>query len=139
MATKRISQLDTIGDDLVTGEAVMPIVISDPLIPNRKAKVNQLFRGVGAGDAAAPGLAFDLDRDTGIYQSSVNEIGITFGSASVYYDRTANNDGSSTVSARVIDSASSNSNFQITPQGSGFFTVNGVSQFTDQNLSLIHI
>ncbi len=133
MATKRISQLDTIGDDLVTGEAVMPIVISDPLIPNRKAKINQLFRGVAAGDAAAPGLAFDLDRDTGIYQSSVNEIGLTFGSASVYYDRTANNDGSSTVSARVIDSASSNSNFQITPQGSGFFTVNGVSQFTDQN------
>ena len=46
MATKRISQLDTIADALVTGEAILPIVISDPLIPNRKAKVNQLFRGV---------------------------------------------------------------------------------------------
>ena len=87
MATKRISQLDTIADALVTGEAILPIVISDPLIPNRKAKVNQLFRGVTAGSAASPGLAFDLDRDTGIYQSAINEIGITFGSASLYNTR----------------------------------------------------
>ena len=80
MATNRISQLETISDALVTGEAVLPIVISDPLIPNRKAKVNQLFRGLSAGSATAPGLAFDLDRDTGIYQSAVDEIGLAFGS-----------------------------------------------------------
>ena len=55
MATKRISQLETIADDLVTGEAILPIVISDPLIPNRKAKVNQLFRGLTAGSQTAPG------------------------------------------------------------------------------------
>tara|TARA_Y100001937_G_scaffold128482_1_gene205353 strand:- start:3839 stop:5173 length:1335 start_codon:yes stop_codon:yes gene_type:complete len=133
VATKRISQLDTIADGLVTGEAVLPIVISDPLIPNRKAKVNQLFRGVSAGSQTAPGLAFDLDRDSGIYQSAVNELGLTFGSAAVYHARIANTDGSSTVNTRVIDSQAANSNYQITPQGSGYFTVNGVSQFTDQN------
>jgi len=137
VATKRISQLDTIADGLVTGEAVLPIVISDPLIPNRKAKVNQLFRGVAAGSASAPGLAFDLDRDTGIYQSAVNELGLTFGSSSVYHSRIANTDGSSTVNTRVIDTAASNSNYQISPQGSGYFTVNGVSQFTDQNTIFI--
>ena len=90
MATKRISQLETISDALVTGEAIMPIVISDPLIPNRKAKVNQLFRGLSAGSATAPGLAFDLDRDTGIYQSAVDEIGLSFGSASLYNSRRSN-------------------------------------------------
>ena len=60
MATKRISQLETISNALVTGEAILPIVISDPLIPNRKAKVNQLFRGLSAGSQAAPGLALSL-------------------------------------------------------------------------------
>ena len=109
MATKRISQLETIADDLVTGEAILPIVISDPLIPNRKAKVNQLFRGLTAGSQTAPGLAFDLDRDTGIYQADVNEIGMTFGSAALYNSRRANTDGSSTLIIRAIDTASATS------------------------------
>ena len=93
MGTKRISQLETVSDDLVTGEAVLPIVISDPLIPNRKSKVNQLFRSISAGSSTAPGLSFNLDRDTGFYQSTVNEIGMTFGTASLYYSRSANQDG----------------------------------------------
>ena len=134
MATKRISQLDTIADALVTGEAVLPIVISDPLIPNRKSKVNQLFRSVSAGSQAAPGLAFDLDRDTGIYQSAVNEIGLTFGTASLYNQRNANQDGSSTLQVRAVDTASANANVEIVPQGSGYFTVNGTAQFTDSNV-----
>ena len=125
MATKRISQLETIADGLVTGEAILPIVISDPLIPNRKAKINQLFRGLSAGTATQPGLAFDLDRDTGIYQSAVDELGLSFGSAALYNSRRANTDGSSTLIVRAIDSASATSSVEITPQGSGYVTVNG--------------
>ncbi len=136
MATKRISQLDTIADALVTGEAILPIVISDPLIPNRKAKVNQLFRGVTAGSAAAPGLAFDLDRDTGIYQSAINEIGMTFGSASLYNTRRLNTDGSSTLVIRAIDTASATSSIEMTPQGSGYFTINGPIIQTDAQFFL---
>jgi hypothetical protein len=136
VATKRISQLDTIADALVTGEAILPIVISDPLIPNRKAKVNQLFRGVTAGSAAAPGLAFDLDRDTGIYQSAINEIGMTFGSASLYNTRRLNTDGSSTLVIRAIDTASATSSIEMTPQGSGYFTINGPIIQTDAQFFL---
>lgn len=131
MGTKRISQLETIADDLVTGEAILPIVISDPLIPNRKSKVNQLFRSISAGSAAAPGLAFDLDRDTGLFQSAVNEIGITFGSSSLYQTRISNTDGSATVRVSVNDTAASNANYEVQPQGSGYFTVSGVAQFED--------
>ena len=69
MGTKKISQLETISDSNISGEAILPIVVSDPLIPNRKAKVNQLFRGLAQGSKDAPGLAFDLDRDSGLYQS----------------------------------------------------------------------
>ena len=136
MATKRISQLETISDALVTGEAIMPIVISDPLIPNRKAKVNQLFRGLSAGSATAPGLAFDLDRDTGIYQSAVDEIGLSFGSASLYNSRRANTDGSSTLIIRAIDTASATSSIEITPQGSGYATVSGDFIQTDTQFYL---
>ncbi|UNH61171.1 YadA domain-containing structural protein [Synechococcus phage S-SZBM1] len=136
MGTKRISQLDTIADALVTGEAILPIVISDPLIPNRKAKVSQLFRSISAGSQSNPGLAFDLDRDTGLYQSAPNEIGITFGSAALYNSRNVNTDGSSTLGIRAIDTASANSNIEFTPQGSGYFTVGGLSLFTDSNFYL---
>tara|TARA_B100001769_G_C22094196_1_gene590211 strand:+ start:578 stop:1921 length:1344 start_codon:yes stop_codon:yes gene_type:complete len=136
VATKRISQLETISDALVTGEAIMPIVISDPLIPNRKAKVNQLFRGLSAGSATAPGLAFDLDRDTGIYQSAVDEIGLSFGSASLYNSRRANTDGSSTLIIRAIDTASATSSIEITPQGSGYATVSGDFIQTDTQFYL---
>jgi len=134
VGTKRISQLETVSDDLVTGEAVLPIVISDPLIPNRKAKVNQLFRSISAGSSTAPGLSFNLDRDTGFYQSTVNEIGMTFGTASLYYSRSANQDGSSTLTIAGNDTASANSNVEIEPQGSGFFTVDGPSVFRDNQL-----
>ena len=136
MATKRISQLETIADGLVTGEAILPIVISDPLIPNRKAKINQLFRGLSAGTATQPGLAFDLDRDSGIYQSAVDEIGITFGSASLYNSRRANTDGSSTLIIRAIDTASAVSSIEFTPQGSGYMTVNGDIIQTDAQFYL---
>ena len=136
MATKRISQLETIADGLVTGEAILPIVISDPLIPNRKAKINQLFRGLSAGTATQPGLAFDLDRDSGIYQSAVDEIGITFGSASLYNSRRANTDGSSTLIIRAIDTASAVSSIEFTPQGSGYLTVNGHLIQTDAQFYL---
>jgi len=131
VGTKRISQLDTIADELVTGEAILPIVISDPLIPNRKSKVNQLFRSIAAGSASAPGMAFDLDRDTGLFQSAVNEIGITFGSASLYQSRISNSDGSSTIRMAIQDSAAANANLFIQPQGSGYFSVTGQAQFTD--------
>lgn len=131
MGTKRISQLDTIADELVTGEAILPIVISDPLIPNRKTKVNQLFRSIAAGTTSSPGLAFDLDRDTGLFQSAVDEIGITFGTSTLYQSRIANVDGSSTVRMLVQDTASANSNMLIQPQGSGYFSVSGIAQFND--------
>ena len=136
MATKRISQLETISNDLVTGEAIMPIVISDPLIPNRKAKINQLFRGVSAGSQTAPGIAFDLDRDTGVYQAAIDEIGLTFGSAALYNSRRANTDGSSTLLIRGIDTASATSNIEMQPQGSGYFTVAAPIIQTDVNFLL---
>ena len=134
MATKRISQLDTIADALVTGGYSAYCYIR-PLIPNRKAKVNQLFRGLSAGSQTALGW-LDLDRDSGIYQSAVNEIGLTFGTAAFYNTRRENTDGSSTLVVRAVDTASATSSIEFTPQGSGFFTVNGPIIQTDAQFFL---
>ncbi len=134
MGTKRISQLETLADAVLTGEAILPVVISDPLIPNRKAKINQLFKGVSAGSQSQPGLAFDLDRDTGLYQNSYNEIGIAFGTSSMYYRKQPNADGSATIRMIAGDTTSSNVNIDMRPQGSGRFLVNGPAEFQDVNL-----
>lgn len=134
MGTKRISQLDTLADAVLTGEAILPVVISDPLIPNRKAKVNQLFKGVSAGSQAEPGLCFDLDRDTGLYQNDYDEIGLAFGTSSMYYRKQNNADGSATIRLIAGDTVSNNVNIDMRPQGSGRFLVNGPAEFQDVNL-----
>lgn len=134
MGTKRISQLGTLADAVLTGEAILPVVISDPLIPNRKAKVNQLFKGVSAGSQSAPGLCFDLDRDTGLYQNAYDEIGIAFGTSSMYYRKQNNADGSATIRMIAGDTTSNNVNIDMRPQGSGRFLVNGPAEFQDVNL-----
>jgi hypothetical protein len=134
VGTKRISQLDTLADAVLTGEAILPVVISDPLIPNRKAKVNQLFKGVSAGSQAEPGLCFDLDRDTGLYQNDYDEIGLAFGTSSMYYRKQNNADGSATIRLIAGDTVSNNVNIDMRPQGSGRFLVNGPAEFQDVNL-----
>ena len=136
MGTKRISQLDTLADEVLTGEAILPVVISDPLIPNRKARINQLFKGVSAGSQSAPGLAFDLDRDTGLYQNAYDEIGLAFGTSSMYYRKQNNADGSSTIRMIAGDTTTSNVNIDLRPQGSGKFLVNGPTELSDINFFL---
>ena len=116
MATKKISQLDGIDDANLSGEAILPVVVSDPLIPNRKSKVNQLFKTVSAGTKAAPGLCFDLDRDTGLYQNAYNQFGISYGSGGFYFSRIENTDGSSTNLITVADDSATNSNIIISPK-----------------------
>ena len=87
MGTRKISQLETISDANLSGEAILPVVVSDPLIPNRKAKINQLFKGVAQGTKDLPGLCFDLDRDSGLYQDAYDQIGISFGDGGIYMSR----------------------------------------------------
>jgi hypothetical protein len=131
--TKKISQLDNLSDAILTGEAIIPVVIADPLIPNRKAKVNQLFRGLSQGTKAAPGLAFDLDRDTGIYQSAYNEIGISFGTAGYYYTKISESLTLSTAKIQAVDTEVDNVNIVFQPKGSGTVGVQSGSIFRLQD------
>ena len=90
MGTRKISQLDVISDANLSGEGILPVVVSDPLIPNRKVKINQLHKGVAQGTKVAPGLCFDLDRNTGIYQTAYDELGLGFGNSGFYMTTISN-------------------------------------------------
>jgi len=135
VATKKISQLETISDANLSGEAILPVVVSDPLIPNRKAKVNQLFRGVGQGTKSAPGMAFDLDRDSGLYQNAYDQIGIAFGDGGLYMSRIDNGNSSTSLYMTAIDDTATNTDLVLAPKGTGAVKVTG--QFLMEDGSFI--
>ena len=125
MATKKISQLETISDSNLSGEAILPVVVSDPLIPNRKAKVNQLFKGVSQGTKTEPGLTFDLDRDTGLYQNAYDQIGVAFGDGGLYCTRLDNGNSSTSLYVNAVDDVANNTDIVFAPKGTGAVKVTG--------------
>ena len=131
MGTKKISQLETISDANLSGEAILPVVVSDPLIPNRKAKVNQLFKGVSQGTKASPGLSFDLDRDSGLYQSAYDQLGIAFGDGGFYMSRITNSATSTSLYIAAVDDIADNADIVFSPKGSGSVKVTGQFEIDD--------
>jgi len=136
VGTRKISQLDTISDANLSGEAILPVVVSDPLIPNRKAKVNQLFRGVSQGTKAAPGLSFDLDRDSGLYQSAYDQIGVAFGDGGLYFSRVSNTATSSSLFVTAVDDTATNTDIVFAPKGTGTVKVTGLFTIDDGSFIL---
>ena len=136
MGTRKISQLDTISDANLSGEAILPVVVSDPLIPNRKAKVNQLFKGVTQGTKDAPGLCFDLDRDTGLYQNAYDQFGISFGDGGFYMTRIVNAAESTSLYITAIDDTADNANIVLAPKGTGTVQVTGQFLISDGSFIL---
>ena len=136
MATKKISQLETISDSNLSGEAILPVVVSDPLIPNRKAKINQLFKGVSAGTKSAPGIAFDLDRDSGIYQNAYDQIGVAFGDGGLYCTRIDNGNSSTSLYVTAVDDVANNSDIVFAPKGTGAVKVTGQFVINDGSFVL---
>tara|TARA_B100001250_G_scaffold194370_1_gene167029 strand:+ start:662 stop:1984 length:1323 start_codon:yes stop_codon:yes gene_type:complete len=136
VATKKISQLETISDSNLSGEAILPVVVSDPLIPNRKAKINQLFKGVSAGTKAAPGIAFDLDRDSGFYQNAYDQIGVAFGDGGLYCTRIDNGNSSTSLYVTAVDDVANNSDIVFAPKGTGAVKVTGQFVINDGSFVL---
>ena len=135
MATKKISQLETISDSNLSGEAILPVVVSDPLIPNRKAKVNQLMKGVSQGTKNEPGLCFDLDRDTGLYQDAYNQIGVAFGDGGLYATRLDNGNDSTSLYVTAVDDVAQNTDIVFAPKGTGSVKITG--QFLIEDSSFV--
>jgi len=136
VGTKKISQLETISDANLSGEAILPVVVSDPLIPNRKAKVNQLFRGIAQGTKDAPGVAFDLDRDTGLYQTAYDQLGISFGDGGFYMSRILNATEYSSLYITALDDTADNADIVFAPKGTGAVKVTGQFVIADGSFIL---
>ena len=136
MGTRKISQLDTISDSNLSGEAILPVVVSDPLIPNRKAKVNQLFKGLAQGTKTAPGLCFDLDRDSGLYQNAYDQLGLAFGDGGFYCTRIDNGNSSTSLYITAVDDSANNTDIVLAPKGTGAIKVTGNFIISDQTFIL---
>ena len=131
MGTRKISQLDTIADANLSGEAILPVVVSDPLIPNRKAKVNQLFKGVSQGTKAEPGLSFDLDRNTGLYQNAYDELGLGFGVGGLYLTRAAVGSNSKITITAVDSTTPEKTNLHLSAAGTGTVIIDSTLEVVD--------
>ena len=136
MGTRKISQLETISDANLSGEAILPVVVSDPLIPNRKAKINQLFKGLAQGTKTAPGLCFDLDRDSGLYQNAYDQLGLAFGDGGFYCTRIDNGNSSTSLYITAVDDAANNTDIVLAPKGTGAIKVTGNFIISDQTFIL---
>ena len=136
MGTRKISQLDTISDSNLSGEGILPVVVSDPLIPNRKVKINQLHKGLAQGDKGAPGLCFDLDRNTGLYQSAYDELGLSFGTSGFYMTTISNSETSKSLYITAVHETSTNADIVLAPKGTGAVKVTGNFVVSDQTFIL---
>ena len=136
MGTRKISQLDTISDSNLSGEGILPVVVSDPLIPNRKVKINQLHKGLSQGAKATPGLCFDLDRNTGLYQSAYDQLGLSFGTSGFYMTTISNSDISKSLYITAVHETSINADIVLAPKGTGAVKVTGNFVVSDQTFIL---
>lgn len=136
MGTRKISQLDTISDSNLSGEGILPVVVSDPLIPNRKVKINQLFKGLAQGEKGSPGLCFDLDRNTGLYQSAYDQLGLSFGTSGFYMTTISNSETSKSLYITAVHETSTNADIVLAPKGTGAVKVTGNFVVSDQTFIL---
>ena len=136
MGTRKISQLDVISDANLSGEGILPVVVSDPLIPNRKVKINQLFKGLAQGTKTDPGLAFDLDRNSGLYQNAYDQIGLSFGTSALYMNAITNSATSKSLYITAVDESANNADIVLAPKGTGAVKVTGNFVISDQTFIL---
>ena len=128
--------MDVISDANLSGEGILPVVVSDPLIPNRKVKINQLHKGVAQGTKAAPGLCFDLDRNTGIYQSAYDELGLGFGNSGFYMTTISNSESYKSLYITAVHDTATNADIVLSPKGTGAVKVTGNFVISDQTFTL---
>tara|TARA_B100000945_G_scaffold165454_1_gene132711 strand:+ start:866 stop:2188 length:1323 start_codon:yes stop_codon:yes gene_type:complete len=136
VGTRKISQLDTISDSNLSGEGILPVVVSDPLIPNRKVKINQLHKGLAQGEKGSPGLCFDLDRNTGLYQSAYDQLGLSFGTSGFYMTTISNSETSKSLYITAVHETSTNADIVLAPKGTGAVKVTGNFVVSDQTFIL---
>jgi len=88
MANVKITDLTAYGNP--TSTDVLPIVDVGADV-TKKVSIADLLKNAGSGTAAAPGIAFDGDPDTGIYRPGADQLAIsTNGNGRIFIDASGN-------------------------------------------------
>jgi len=133
MSNRKIT--DMVALTTPASDDVLPIVdISEAAAvdKNKKISIEELFKGVPDGTAAAPSIAFESDGDNGIFLAGTNAVGIaTAGTQRVTVDSSGNvgigtSSGSNVLNIHQTDAAS-NSYLHITHVDGGDGSSNGLS------------
>ena len=72
-----------------------------------------------------PGLCFDLDRDTGLYQNAYDQLGLGFGNGGLYMSRIDNGNSYTSLFVTAVDSVANNTDIVLAPKGTGAVKVTG--------------
>jgi hypothetical protein len=97
MADRKISDLTALTTP-AAGDYLPIIDISEPLAANKNKRITieELLRGAPDGTAAAPGIAFESDPDTGLYSTGANAVAISTGGTGRLFINSSGNVGIAT-------------------------------------------
>ena len=83
-----------------------------------------------------PGLCFDLDRDTGLYQNAYDQLGLGFGNGGLYMSRIDNGNSYTSLFVTAVDSVANNTDIVLAPKGTGAVKVTGQFLMADGDFIL---
>jgi len=88
---------------------------------NKRITVEELLRGAPSGTAAAPGIAFESDDNTGIYSPGADQLALSTGGTGRLFVDASGRVGVGTSSPQVpfVVSASGSAGFEVTPGSAG--------------------
>jgi hypothetical protein len=140
MADRKISDLTALTTP-ASGDYLPIVDISEAAAAskNKRITIEELFRGVPLGTAAAPSIAIEGDENTGIYSPGADQLAIsTGGSGRLFVDSSGNvaivqPPQNAPNHTRTFSVQGQNASIQIRGNGSGTFTNQGLFFVIDGN------
>lgn len=129
-------------DEQVSNVEHYTVMLCDALYMDKKSKtLSYHYQAIASGgdDNAwhnSKIACFDLDRNTGLYQNSYDQIGIGFGPGGLYMSRIDNGNNSSSLYITAVDQTSTNTDIVLSPKGTGSVKVTGNFVVSDQTFIL---
>ena len=125
MADRKISDLTALTTP-ASGDYLPIVDISEAAAAskNKRITIEELMRGVPDGTAAAPGIAFETDPNTGIYSPGADQLAVSTGGAGrLFVDASGNVGVGATATAPFDVFATINSELRLTTASDGYLQI----------------